>query len=122
VVTCVGVVAGVQGFLSGGFDSVVDQLTFVDGPLVPALALALCVGVPQAVALTLGLRRHPRAPEANLGAGVLLAAWVLAQAPLIGWGSPMQWVFFAVGVGESVAGFCWWRRTRPGQTPDHDDA
>lgn len=111
-VTAVGAVAGVQGFLSGQFDPLVAQLTFVDGPAVPALALGLCVGLPQAVALTLGLIRHPRASEAALGAGVVLTGWVLAQLPLIGWTSPVQWTFFAVGVGESAAALVWWRAER----------
>ncbi|NUU17038.1 hypothetical protein HP550_07225 [Cellulomonas humilata] len=107
--TVVGAVAGVQGFLSGQFDPLVSRLSFVDGPAVPALALGLCVGLPQAVALTLGLRRHARAPEVGVGAGVVLTGWVLAQLPLIGWTSPVQWAFFAVGVGESVAALLWWR-------------
>lgn len=105
--TAAGAIAGVQGFLSGQFEPLVDQLDFVDGPAVPALALGLCVGLPQAVALTLGLRRHPRAPEVSLAAGVVLTGWVLAQLPLIGWGSPVQWVFFAVGLGESAAAARW---------------
>jgi hypothetical protein len=105
--TVVGAVAGVQGLLSGAFDPLVDQLTFVDGAVVPALALGVCVGVPQAVALTLGLRRHPRAPDAGLGAGVVLTGWVLAQLPLIGWTSPVQWAFFAVGAGETAAALLW---------------
>jgi len=117
-VTCVGAAVGVHGFLTGAFDPLLDQLTFVDGPAVPALALGLCVGVPQAAALTLGLLRHPRAPVANLGAGLLLTGWVLAQAPMIGWGSPLQWIFFGVGVVESVAGTLWWRRARlPDSSP-----
>ncbi|MEZ0448912.1 hypothetical protein [Cellulomonas sp. ICMP 17802] len=111
-VTVVGAVAGVQGFLSGQFGPLVDQLTFVDGPAVPALALGICVGLPQATALVLGLRRHPRAALASLGAGLLLTGWVLAQLPLIGWGSPVQWAFFAVGLGESAAAARWWSTTR----------
>jgi len=107
--TAVGAIAGVQGFLSGQFDPLVAQIDFVDGPAVPALALGLCVGLPQAVALTLGLTRHPRAPEVNLAAGVVLTGWVLAQLPMIGWTSPVQWTFFAVGVGESAAALVWWR-------------
>jgi hypothetical protein len=34
--TTVGVVAGIQGFLTGQFDPLVDQLPVVDGPVVPA--------------------------------------------------------------------------------------
>lgn len=105
--TTVGALAGVQGFLSGEFDPLVDRLTFVDGPLVPAVALAMCVGVPQGAALVLGLRRHARAPQAALGAGVVLTGWVVAQLPLIGWESPVQWAFFAVGLAETAAAARW---------------
>jgi len=111
--TAVGAVAGVQGFLTGAFDPLVDRLTFVDGPVVPALALAVCVGVPQGTALVLGLRRHALAPQAALGAGVVLTGWVLAQLPLIGWESPVQWAFFAVGLAETAAAARW----MGGQTP-----
>lgn len=106
-VTAVGAVAGVQGFLSGQFDLLVAQLSFVDGPVLPAVALGLCVGVPQAVALAAGLRHHPRAAGASLAAGLALTGWVLAQLPLIGWSSPVQWVFFAVGLGETTAAARW---------------
>lgn len=105
--TTVGALAGVQGFLTGAFDPLVDRLTFVDGPAVPALALAVCIGVPQGAALVLGLRRHVLAPRAALGAGVVLTGWVLAQLPLIGWESPVQWTFFAVGLAETAAAARW---------------
>lgn len=106
-VTTVGALAGVQGFLSGQFETLVDQLPVVDGPALPAVALGLCVAVPQGVALVLGLRHHPRAAPAGLAAGLVLTGWVLVQLPLIGWGSPVQWVFFAVGLGESAAAARW---------------
>ena len=105
--TTVGAVAGVQGFLAGQFDPLVDQLTFIEGPAVPAAALAVCIAVPQGVALVLGLRRHPLAPLAALGAGIVLTGWVLAQLPLIGWESPVQWVFFAVGLAETAVAARW---------------
>ena len=108
-VTAAGAVAGVQGFVSGQFEPLVAQLPLVEGPLLPAAALASCVAVPQAVALVLGLRRSPRAPQAALGVGVVLTGWVLAQLPMIGWGSPVQWVFFAVGVAEVAAAGRWLR-------------
>ena len=105
--TTVGALAGVQGFLSGQFGPLVDRLTFVDGPAVPALALGVCVAVPQGVALVLGLRRHALAPEAALGAGVVLTGWVVAQLPVIGWESPVQWAFFAVGLAETALAVRW---------------
>jgi len=114
--TTVGAVAGVQGFLSGAFDPLVDQLARslepVDGAALPAVALAACVGVPQAVALTFALRRHPSAPLLGLGAGAALTGWVLVQLPLIGWTSPVQWAFFAVGLGEVASSTTWLRRAR----------
>lgn len=115
-ITAVGAVAGVQGFLSGAFDPLVDQLhdawPLVDGRVLPAVALAGLVGLPQAGALVLGLRRHPRAADAGLVAGGVLAVWVLAQLPLIGWTSPIQWVFAGVGVSEVIAAGIW-RRAVP---------
>ncbi len=115
--TVIGAAAGVQGFLSGTFDPLVDQvrerLTFVDGPAIPALALGLVIGVPQAVALVLALRRHPRAAAAGVAAGVVLTGWVAAQLPMIGWGSPVQWVFAAIGLAEAAAGAMWLRRATP---------
>ncbi len=111
-VTAVGALAGVQGFLSGQFDPLVEQLPVVDGPVLPALALGVCVAVPQAIALTLGLRRHPAAAGTSLAAGAVLTGWVLVQLPLIGWSSPVQWAFAAVGVGEVVAAAVWRRRSR----------
>jgi len=106
-VTAAGAVAGVQGFVSGQFEPLVAQLPFVDGPMLPAAALASCVAVPQAVALVLGLRRSPRASHAALGVGLVLTGWVLVQLPMIGWGSPVQWVFFAVGLAEVAAAGRW---------------
>lgn len=105
--TTVGAVAGVQGFLAGQFDPLVDQLAFVDGPAVPALALGVCIALPQGVALVLGLRRHALAPQAALASGVVLTGWVLAQLPLIGWDSPVQWAFFAVGLAETALAARW---------------
>lgn len=107
--TTVGAIAGVQGFLAGQFGPLVDQLPLVEGPVLPATALASCVAVPQGAALVLGMRRATRAPHAALGAGVLLTGWVLVQLPLIGWTSPVQVVFFAVGVAEVAAATGWLR-------------
>ena len=109
--TMVGAAAGVQGFLAGAFDPLVDQLheawPLVDGRVLPAVALGGLVAVPQGVALFLGLRGHPRAADAGLVVGVGLAAWVLLQLPLIGWGSPVQWLFAGVGVAQAVAAAVW---------------
>lgn len=114
-VTAVGAAAGVQGFLSGAFDPLVDQLRdalpFVTGRALPAAALAGLVALPQAGALLLGLRRHPRAADAGLAVGAVLTAWVALQLPLIGFSSPVQWAFAAVGVAQVVAAALW-RRSR----------
>ncbi len=63
-----GAVIGVQGFLSGSFDPLVEDLSetfaLIDGPTIPALALGAIVGVPQVAALVMGLRGSPRAPVA----------------------------------------------------------
>jgi hypothetical protein len=110
-VTLVGVAAGVQGFLSGAFEPLVadlgDALAVVDGPVLPAAALVVVVGVPHATALVLVLRRSSRAPAAAAATGGLLAAWVLAQLPLIGWTSPVQWAFATVGLVECAAALRW---------------
>ncbi|WP_199422898.1 hypothetical protein [Actinotalea solisilvae] len=114
--TAVGAVAGVKGFLDGTFDPLVDQLhdawPLVDGRVLPALALAATVGVPQVGALVLGLRRHPRAPDAALAVGAVLTGWVTFQLPLIGWTSPVQWAFAAIGLAEVAAGLAWRRADR----------
>jgi hypothetical protein len=124
--TAVGAVAGVQGFLSGAFDSLVDQLRdvlpFVDGRALPAAALGGLVALPQAGALLLGLRRHRLAADAGLVVGVGLTAWVGLQLPLIGFSSPVQWAFLAIGVAQ-VAAAALWRRDRGtdgGMTPARD--
>ena len=115
-VTAVGAVAGVQGFLSGTFDVLVDQVhdawPLVEGRVLPALALGAVVAVPQATAFVLGVRRHPWAAEAGLAVGAALIAWVTLQLPLIGWTSPVQWAFVAMGVAEVVAATVWRRRVR----------
>lgn len=115
-VTAVGAVVGVQGFLSGAFDPLVDQLgeawPLLDGRVLPAAALAGLVGVPQVVAFALGIRRHPRAADAGLLVGVVLTAWVVLQLPLIGWASPVQWLFAGIGVAQTVAAASWRRRPR----------
>jgi len=115
VVTAIGAAAGVQGFLSGSFDELVAQLegrlNIVDGPMLPAAALGLLVAVPQTGALVLALRRHPRAAAAGVGVGAGLTAWVAAQLPLIGWGSPVQWAFVVIGLAEATAATMWARRT-----------
>ncbi|SOC52310.1 hypothetical protein [Ornithinimicrobium cerasi] len=112
-VTAVGAVAGVQGFLSGAFDPLVDQLSevlpFVDGRALPAAALGGLVALPQAGALLLGLRRHPLAADAGLAVGAALTIWVGLQLPLIGFSSPVQWAFLAVGVVQVVAAALWRR-------------
>ncbi|MDC7121981.1 hypothetical protein OMK64_10575 [Cellulomonas fimi] len=115
--TLVGVVAGVQGFLSGAFAPLVDDLQDVlrlTGPVVPAVALAVLVGVPQLVVLMTALRRAAGAPTVAVLGGALLAGWVAAQLPLVGWTSPVQWAFAAVGLAECVAGLRW-RRSRDGR-------
>ncbi|WP_225755291.1 hypothetical protein [Actinotalea sp. Marseille-Q4924] len=114
--TAVGAAAGVQGFLSGTFDVLVDQLNdawpLVQGRVLPAVALGAFVALPQAAAFVLGVRRHRWAAEAGLAVGATLAAWVTLQLPLIGWTSPVQWAFFAVGVAEVVAASVWRRHER----------
>jgi hypothetical protein len=109
--TGVGVVAGVVGFVSGTFDplvaDVVERLPFVTGPALPAAALAAVVGVPQVAALVAAVRRDPRAPWVATLAGAALATWVAAQGPVVGWSSPLQPIFFAVGVSETVVGYAW---------------
>lgn len=116
-VTALGAAAGVQGFLSGAFDPLVDQLhgawPLVDGRVLPAVALGALVGLPQAAALVLGVRRHRWAPGLGVAVGAALTAWVTLQLPLIGWTSPVQWAFVAVGVAEVAAAAVWWRRVRP---------
>ena len=115
-VTVVGAVAGVQGFLSGAFDPLVAQLEaawpLLDGPVLPAVALAGVVALPQALALVAGLRPHGRAADVGLLAGVALTGWVVVQLPLIGWTSPVQWAFVAIGVGEVAASTVWRSRVR----------
>ena len=109
--TAVGVVAGVAGFTSGAFDDLVadigERLPFVTGPGVPATALVLVVGVPQVAALAAALRRDRLAPVVATLAGAALAVWVAGQAPVVGWSSPLQPIFFAVGVSETAVGYAW---------------
>lgn len=116
VVTAVGAAAGVQGFLSGAFDPLVDQLhdalPMVEGRVLPAVALGVLVALPQAVAFGAGVRRHPRAADAGMAVGGVLVAWVSVQLPLIGWTSPVQWAFVGIGAAEVVTAALWRRRAR----------
>jgi hypothetical protein len=110
--TLIGAVAGVQGFASGAFQPLVDQLAErlpIEGPLLPAAALGLVVGGSQAAALVLGAKNQPRAPEAALVAGSVLVGWIAAQLPLVGWTAPVQWAFVVVGVVEVVIAALWRR-------------
>lgn len=112
VLMVLGTIAGIQGFLSGSFAPLVDELGTripVDGPVIPAAALGLVIGGSQTAALILGLNNSPRAPRASLLAGTVLVLWVLAQLPLIGWTTPVQWVVFAVGVAEVTVSMVWIR-------------
>lgn len=112
--TAVGAAAGVQGFLSGAFDPLVDQLhdawPIVEGRVLPAVALGALVALPQGVAFVVGVRGHRRAADVALTTGAALTAWVALQLPLIGWTSPVQWAFVGVGAAETVAGSLWRRR------------
>lgn len=118
-VTALGAVAGVQGFLSGAFEPLVDQLhdavPLVDGPVLPAIALGAVVGLTHIGALTLALRRDPRAAAAGVAAGGVLLGWVTVQLPLIGWTSPVQWAFLAIGAAEVATAGIWLGRTRRGR-------
>ncbi len=108
--TVVGAAAGVQGFVSGSFQPLVDQLAErlpMDGPLLPATALALVVGGSQATGLVLGARNHPQAPQIALVAGSVLVGWIAAQLPLIGWTAPVQWAFLVIGVAEVAISARW---------------
>jgi uncharacterized membrane protein len=124
--TAVGAVAGVHGFLTGTFDVLVGQVhdawPFVAGRVLPAVALAAAVALPQAVALVLGLRRHRRAADAGLAAGAVLIAWVTLQLPMIGWTSPVQWAFVAIGIAEVVTAAVWRRRARRPDVTDRSRA
>jgi hypothetical protein len=112
--TAFGAAIGVQGFLSGSFDPLVEDLSdavgLIDGPVIPALALGALIGVPQGAALVMGLRGSQRAPGAAVAVGAFLVGWVVAQYPLVGWGSPLQPAFAAVGAAE-VASAVLWRRS-----------
>ena len=111
--TAFGAVIGIQGFVSGSFDPLVEDVSetfaFIDGPAIPALALGAFVG----------FRRWSRWPWAFAGAlarpmaaglaGAVLVGWVAAQYPLVGWGSPLQPAFAAVGAAEVAAAVLWRR-------------
>ncbi|UZN04190.1 hypothetical protein [Cellulomonas sp. S1-8] len=124
--TAVGAVAGVQGFLVGAFDPLVDQLhdawPVVAGRVLPAVALGAAVALPQGLALVLGVRRHPRAADVGLVCGAALTAWVTLQLPLIGWGSPVQWVFAGVGVVQVAAATAWRRHERRSRATEPSSA
>ena len=116
-VTVLGAVAGVQGFLSGSFAPLVDELEQVlplEGPVLPAAGLGLVVGVTQGGAAVLGATDHGRAAEASLLAGSVLVAWIVAQLPLIGWTQPVQWAVLVISVAEVGVSVAWVRRRRRG--------
>jgi hypothetical protein len=111
--TVLGALSGVQGFLSGAFAPLVDDIETwlpIDGPAIPAAALGLVVGGSQTGALILGVRDHPRAARASFLAGSVLVVWVFAQLPLIGWTSPVQYAVFVIGLTEVAVSLVWLRR------------
>jgi len=84
VFVLVGVVAGAAPMMMGTMDLGDDLLarTPFTTWFGPGLALALCVGIPMAVALVVALRWPRRWWLPALGAGVVLVGW-LALQPLV---------------------------------------
>jgi hypothetical protein len=84
----VGAWAGVVGFATGAFDSLVVQLPWQSWQL-GAGALAACVAVPTTVTTIAILLRRTWAAEAALLTAVVLAGWLLGQTAVVGF-SPFQ--------------------------------
>jgi hypothetical protein len=79
----VGAWAGTVGFVTGAFDSLVEQLPWESAAL-GAVALAGCVAVPTTVTTVALLQRRGWAPRATLLTASVLAAWLVGQTAFVG--------------------------------------
>ncbi len=98
-----GAVAMAVGILDMGA-TVNDRLPF-HSPQAGALALAIVVGAPMAVASFLAATGRDGAPEAAIAAGALLVGWIGVQVVVIRTFSWLQPAMAAAGVVVLLAGW-----------------
>ncbi|WP_280336963.1 hypothetical protein [Nocardia wallacei] len=92
--------AGAAGLATGIVElgTAVEERIPLDSPVLAAVALAVVVGVPQALTAGLAVRADPRAPAVAMIAGGLLIGWIVLQAHTIEVFSWLQPVCVAAGL------------------------
>lgn len=112
----VSAIAGASGLVVGFMNvplSVLHGTPFVDFT-VPSLLLGIVVGgsaLAAAVIAVFGPRRYETL--ASAGAGCIVAGWMIIEIALIGLGSWLQPLYFAVGlVMIGLAGLLEWAKSR----------
>jgi len=98
--TAVSAMAGAVGLATGAVDLGADAADRLPRRSLPfaAVALAVVVGLPMAVAAFLAGRGHPGRGIAAVLAGVLLVGWILVEVAIIRELSWLQVLFAAVGL------------------------
>ena len=73
------------GLISGGLGMPLSWLerTWFDSWVIPGILLLAIVAVPMLVASWATWHRWPRAPEITIGAGALLAGWIVGQMSMV---------------------------------------
>lgn len=73
--------------------------------LIPGLILLVVNGLGQAVAAFSSWRKWPQAGTLGGIFGLGLIIWIFVQVNLIGGGDGLQYVYFSLGIGETVLAF-----------------
>ena len=79
---------------------------------IPGLFLAVVVGGSNLLSALALWRRHPLAPLASLGTGLLLVAWVAIQTAMIGFRHWSQGLWWAISLLVTALATRHWRATR----------
>jgi hypothetical protein len=77
--------------------------------LIPGLILFGVLGVGSIASAALALARLPVAPIVSVAIGIALVIWISVQVAFIGFGHPIQALYFALGVAIAGAGAAWAR-------------
>ena len=73
--------------------------------IIPGIILFVVNGIGQLVAGLLTFRRHPLAGYAGAVFGMGLMIWIFVQVSMIGGGNLLQYIYFFIGIVETVLAF-----------------